>query len=170
MTSAAWRVRRTILLAAAAIFVGLFLLSPGAALGDSSGEGISATILVSDAQLAIELDVQPDGDIEQGRTFRVTADITNTGSSALDLGEAALFVDVSGLRILSPDVAMLPHLRAGNSRSVRWTIRAEEVGLYVITVEAVAQDETDSTVLGDANETLRVVERSRPGPPSVALE
>lgn len=141
----------------------LVVLVSGRAEGDGGEARLTATVDVFEEQLDVELRTEPSGEIEQGTVFRVIARITNLGTTQLSSGEVSLHVDVSGLHILGPNSFPLPPLSPGASRRVLWTAHAAEIGIYVMTVEAGAVDESGASSIGEASTMLTVIERSRPG-------
>lgn len=109
--------------------------------------------------------VDPAGDISAGSRFRITATVANLGVEPLTDVTVTLHFDTSGLSLSGGATHRVASLDAGRAEQHRWDVRADEAGLYAITVEVIATADLDdpAVVNGAPTVTVTVVEPAGPG-------
>ena len=73
--------------------------------------------------------------VQQGRSFRLRAQIGNLGQSKIKEAEAIISVP-SGLIVKGAEEKKVGIIRGGREKRVSWQIKAKTEGIYIIQVEA----------------------------------
>ena len=127
---------------------------------------VSASLL---DPLVVEVAIEPDGSIEQGSRFRVTATVTNNSGERVHSGEATLHVTIGPLivialdntNVVGPEVRNFGALNDGRTKTERWIVQVDPAaspGIYVVTVIATATLGRDGDpVLGEDSAEIEIV-------------
>lgn len=121
--------RLAVALASAALAVG----AAGAAYADDSGP-VAGRVRVN--PLSARVTVPPDP-VRAGRTFRIGAEIVNSGATALREVEVRLARD-SAIVLYDPARRVLERVGPGRDRRVVWEACARRSGSYVVLVRVTA--------------------------------
>jgi hypothetical protein len=124
-----------------------------AASGPPSGT-ITARAVVSPLSVSVLVPASP---VNAGKDFRIRADVTNTGSTALQ-NVAVTLVVPSALISRDPVTQVLPRVGEGVDRRARWDVCTTTMGGYVVMARATAGPFAAET----AGELVDVTSAKRP--------
>lgn len=108
-------------------------LAAGAPRADDSG-GITGRVTANVLSAAM---IVPEDPVRRGRWFRISADVTNHGTTRLNDVRVTL-VRPSGLRLEGPARQTIPRIPAGETRRASWQACSNTPGNYVLLVRAEA--------------------------------
>jgi hypothetical protein len=115
---------------------------------------ITARVLVSPLSVSVLVPASP---VKAGQDFRIRADVTNAGSTALQ-NVAVTLVASSALTLRDPVTQVLARVGAGVDRRARWDVCTTTAGGYVVMVRATA----GPFAAGSAGELVEVTSAKRP--------
>jgi hypothetical protein len=117
--------------AALVLALGTALAAVASAAGSPSGT-VQATVLVNPMSVAVVVPTDPQ---KTGKDFRVRADVTNSGASALQNVSVTLLAPPA-LVLRDPVTQVLPSVMPAQVRSVKWDVCTTSAGGYVLMARA----------------------------------